>query len=143
MKDRKLLAEIEGNVMINRAYVQRKIPVESLQSLIDAHFPNMADIIDYLWLDIEGPEYALMPRFATGGSMNREDSRTICQINVELHGPLEHYKMNAEKFRNLTLQMVSETDFVPFSWVFVGHHRVALFNWRSRECVRKFIDETC
>ncbi len=53
-------------------------------------------MIDYLWLDIEGPEYRLLPQFYNSGEMTR--SITICQMNIELHGPLDKYNMTLDEF---------------------------------------------
>uniref|UniRef100_A0AC34G5M4 Methyltransferase FkbM domain-containing protein n=1 Tax=Panagrolaimus sp. ES5 TaxID=591445 RepID=A0AC34G5M4_9BILA len=56
----------------------------SFQDFLARYYKH--DIIDYLFIDIEGDEYALMKDLI----QNPEKYPTICQINVEYHSPFEN-----------------------------------------------------
>jgi hypothetical protein len=71
--------------------------VKSFSNFIRSKFSNES-VIDYLMLDIEGPEYRILPQFTNGGAMAQ---MTICQIYIELHGPLDRYKMTLAAFHTL------------------------------------------
>jgi hypothetical protein len=130
---------VKANVLGADGYISEMIQVHSLSAFLLTTFPNKTDLIDYLWLDIEGPEYRILPQFANGEAMTR--TRTVCQINVELHGTLDWYNMTLDAFYTLSKNLFTHTDYLPIHIsAFNGvHHRLMMFNWRAHACVNKYV----
>jgi hypothetical protein len=99
--------------------------------------------IDHLWMDNEGPEYSLLNFFLHNGSLT-DNGVTVCQLNVEFHGPIENYGSNKEEFAQLIIDLLSASDFIP---LYISrpyqHIRSFFFNADSAYCISKFISGWC
>lgn len=99
---------------------------QNFSTFLLAHTKPSDRVIDYLWMDIEGAEYDLLPLMKSNGPVAK--ARTICQVNIELHGPLQDYGIkNVTKFRKAIEMVLTESDFIPLH----------LTRWRDMLCVIK------
>ena len=132
---------LNASVNVNATYVYQRIAVTSLASFLMAETPT-GTVVDYLWMDIEGPEYSLLAQLSKNGPL--ANARVICQINVELHGPLDDYDVSAAKFYFVMKQLMVETNFVPIYLTRPIHHqRLTLINWFDKECVDRYVYRIC
>ncbi|KHN82812.1 Uncharacterized protein C28H8.8 [Toxocara canis] len=128
-----------ASVLINKKYHWRTIETITMKVLLRAF--GIAHV-DFLFLDIEGTEYSVLPTLSTQTDMFNE---TFCQINVELHGPLVDYGQTDAAFvRLLNSVMSRESPYVPL-WIPqpTMHHRLFLVNWKNLQCVKNFFSHWC
>uniref|UniRef100_F1LBN7 Methyltransferase FkbM domain-containing protein n=1 Tax=Ascaris suum TaxID=6253 RepID=F1LBN7_ASCSU len=128
-----------ASVLEGNKYVWRTIETVTVESLLRAF--GIAHV-DFLFLDIEGAEYSVLPVLSTQTS---ELNETFCQINVEIHGPLVDYGMTSGAFARLLNSVMSrESPYVPL-WIPqpTMHHRLFLVNWKNLRCVKNFFAHWC
>ncbi|CAJ0918321.1 unnamed protein product, partial [Mesorhabditis belari] len=64
---------------------------------------------------------------------------TVCQINVELHGPLKNYGVDGKYFDKIMLASLNSS-FLPLDIEMPYiHHQIFYLNWRNRDCVQNII----
>jgi len=127
--------EFNASVLIKNVYVWQKVKAITLVDFLKNKLNLKA--VDYLFMDIEGPEYEILPQFMSDGPI--EEYGPICSINVELHGPLESYGVNDTIFASVIRQLFNNSRYIPI-WIPppARHHRMALIDWKSEYCVNKF-----
>lgn len=86
-------ATVNSSVLIGVKYVWRKVEAVTIETFLEK---TRSLNVDYLFLDIEGAEYDILPQMVEDGSETK--SAVICQINIELHGPLKAYDMDSSGF---------------------------------------------
>jgi len=132
---------------IKRAYVNidgvsvyKDVETVALTDFIRNH--AKVDHIDYFLLDNDGPEYGILEQLQPRGVL---ENFTICQISVEMHGPLTSWNMTEAGFDQLIDSMVGRSEFLPFvsSKVIVPtlnaqHMRMFFLNVRNDYCNRMF-----
>lgn len=94
----------------------------------------------YLWVDIEGPEYSTFPQLLPDGDLDKSNI-SICQITVEMHGPLKDYT-DETSVDILIKAMIEISSFLPF-WSLptekgVAHIRTFYANVHDEYCREKF-----
>lgn len=110
------ISQISGafnmSVMIFGKYQWKIVRTQNFSTFLRAHTKPSDGVIDYLWMDIEGAEYELLPLMKSNAPVAK--ARTICQVNVELHGPLQNYSIkNVTTFRRVMEVILTESDFIP------------------------------
>lgn len=92
------------------------------------------DKIDFLWIDNEGGEYEIFRRHLI------DVKRTICQVNVEMHGPLSAYEMDTKSVDELIRLIVNDSPFLPmWSQQHVRVHITSFYiNVEDEYCLAKF-----
>ena len=125
-----------GSVLVGGKYIGKQLNTISLVEFLTNTLPR--HYVDFLNMDIEGLEYKILPEFYYNGSLEK-GGFVFCQINLELHGPLEQYGMNDMKFSKLVKTFLDESKYVPL-WVLppYSHNRMVLLDWQSSECFDKF-----
>ncbi len=109
--------------------------IDFLQQKINKRF------IDFLWIDIEGSEYDLLPQFTEGGVLYNSKI-IICQMNVEAHGPLTDFKSNFTAFGRMMTSLMEKSDFLLIKATFVaGHWRMYWINTKNEMCVKKYFEK--
>uniref|UniRef100_A0A914WV19 Methyltransferase FkbM domain-containing protein n=1 Tax=Plectus sambesii TaxID=2011161 RepID=A0A914WV19_9BILA len=73
--------------------------------------------IDHLWIDNEGAEYGLMSYFHRNGSL-ANNGITVCQLNVEFHGPIQNYNSSNEEFAAIILNLLTRLEAPLFQFHF-------------------------
>ncbi|CAJ0952862.1 unnamed protein product, partial [Mesorhabditis belari] len=125
--------KINGTVLVDGSYKTQTIP-----SITFGNYLKKINrkFIDFLLIDIEGPEYFSLPQIFESEMRNEY---TVCQINVELHGPLKNYGVDDKYFDKIMLASLSSS-FLPLDIEMPYiHHQVFYLNWRNRDCVQKSI----
>jgi hypothetical protein len=96
-----------------------------------------------LWIDNEGPEYSLLPIMQRGGILDK-NGIIICQLNMELHFPLEYYGVDAAKFGKIVLDFAEKSDFVLMNLNAPGGHlRPFFFNAFDPYCIQRYYSDWC
>uniref|UniRef100_A0A0N5AGC1 Methyltransf_21 domain-containing protein n=1 Tax=Syphacia muris TaxID=451379 RepID=A0A0N5AGC1_9BILA len=130
---------VRGSVLINGKYVWRNILTVTMPELLKIF---KLKTIDYLLIDVEGPEYDILPDIVLNKDFN---DTTICQINVEVHGPLKKYNVTEADFDKILYAIVSrKSPYIPL-WIppRSAHQRFLLVNWQNLYCVRQFFSHWC
>ncbi|TKR59665.1 hypothetical protein L596_029303 [Steinernema carpocapsae] len=97
------------------------------------------EFVEFLLLDIEGAEYSVLSPLMT------IEDYAFCQINVEIHGPLQDYGVEDKDFANLVRSILKPSSrYIPL-WIPspTMHHRFFLIDWKTRACVQKFFSHWC
>lgn len=101
--------------------------------------------VDLLLLDAEGAEYDLFPTLIREGQLERRGI-IICQLSLELHGPLFTYANNMDnrQWTPLVTEFLLNTDLLPL-WAYKTwpRHQIFLFNTTNEYCVRKYFPSFC
>lgn len=91
--------------------------------------------IDFFWVDTEGAEYQMLRKYFIDSHIDI----TICQLAIELHGPLEKYNMSGQLFSQFFISMVAKSRFMPiWSTLSKGHVRAFFINFADTYCMEKF-----
>ncbi|CAJ0925279.1 unnamed protein product, partial [Mesorhabditis belari] len=99
-------------------------PIYNTKTIASITFKNYLNkikqnFIDFLLIDIEGPEYWVLPKIFDEEMRNEY---TICQLNIEIHGPLESYGVTTKQFDALIFSSL-DSSFLPLSLPAGGTHR--------------------
>uniref|UniRef100_A0A914UXG9 Methyltransferase FkbM domain-containing protein n=1 Tax=Plectus sambesii TaxID=2011161 RepID=A0A914UXG9_9BILA len=132
--------QLNASVLINGHYTWQMVEAITLEELLINRLK--LPMIDFLFLDIEGAEYKVLPQLSSTGAL--ANKTVICQINVELHGPLPDYGMDAFMFSRVIKSLIFQSNYLPL-WVPkpTSHHRFFLIDWKSPECVQKYFTHWC
>lgn len=104
--------------------------------------------IDHLWIDNEGPEYELLKVFTDAKRLIENDIH-ICQLNIELHAPLENYGITIADFQKTFRDFTYKSPFVLMhvdmpnggaKTYLNSHHRVFLVNYLSDFCIKRYFE---
>lgn len=126
---------INASVLENGDYHRRNIEAVALDIFLH-RYVNEA-VIDYLWIDNEGPEFEIFRKYFID---SRDYNFTICQISVEMHAPLENYGMNDSKFNELMLNLLSNSNLLPLWSKEPNQHMQTFYmNLRDRVCLRRYL----
>lgn len=102
-----------------------------------------APIIDHLWIDNEGPEYGILPMFLHGKAIAQAGIQ-VCQMNVEIHWPLENQGRNLSAAGELIRAISTNSDMVPLLIHSpINHQRAFFFNANSNYCINKYVPNWC
>lgn len=100
--------------------------------------------IDYLFMDNEGAEYDILPLYFGPNSDARINDIVVCQISVEMHGPLANYGMTNDKYNELMRNILNSSPFIPlWSTAPANHVRMFLLNANDDYCVEKYLQKWC
>lgn len=123
---------LTANVLENNHYHLKTVPTITFADFLKNY--AKVDHVDYAFLDNEGPEYGMFEQFLPGGELATNDV-SICQISVEMHGPIGLYQME-KKFDSLITGLVNSTAFLPF-WSArpMNHMRSYYVNIRDKYCL--------
>ena len=99
----------------------------------------------------------MLEKYLVGGGLSKAGV-TVCQINIELHGPLRKYGLvelerlwtgaselcryhyNSEQFDKLMADIVEQSDFLPVTLTDpINHSRGLFLNSRNPDCLAKFV----
>ncbi len=78
---------MQALVLIDGNYKHQNVTAMSMANFLKSSL-KPDEIVDSLWLDMEGPEYNILPQLFARGSLSQA---IICQINVEIHGPVDQF----------------------------------------------------
>lgn len=78
---------MRANVNVGGKYENQIVPAMSMANFLNRTL-KPDEIVDSLWLDMEGPEYNILPQFFANQSLSLA---VICQINVEIHGAMDQF----------------------------------------------------
>ncbi|PAV78598.1 hypothetical protein WR25_09589 [Diploscapter pachys] len=93
--------------------------------------------IDDAWIDNEYAEYAMMHYFYRNGTLDRNNI-TICQFNMEIHGPQDNVNMK-ETFRQFLSRLLDDGRYGIFRPVKGGHYRLFFLNLENKKCLEKYV----
>ncbi|KAK6054251.1 hypothetical protein COOONC_08244, partial [Cooperia oncophora] len=123
----------KANVLINSSYVDRNVVHIELVYFLTELVGHK--VYDDIWIDAEGAEYDMFPYFYRGGLLD-QNGITLCQFNIEVHGPNEEQK---EMFRKFILEMLKDNRYAVFRIVQGRHMRLYFLNFSDYNCVSKYI----
>lgn len=125
---------LKASVYENGAYNFKNVTTMNLEEFLKKQVG--VDRIDYFWVDNEGAEYEMLRKYFIEGHLDV----VACQMPIELHGPLEKYNMNGEKFSQFVIDLIAKSHFLPlWSYLSKGHVRAFYINMVDQYCVDKFI----
>ncbi len=94
-------------------------------------------LIDFFWVDNEGPEYDLAPYLKKDGSLDAANI-TICQINMEFHED-KGAKDGFLRFANVMPHIVNYSNYLPLvSNTEFNNNRIFFVNANDMRCVEKY-----
>lgn len=126
----------------NEQYEMRTVKAMSLGEFLKEKIRKK--VIHFVSMDAEGSEYRLLPYLSSGGNFysafdSQNEMVTICQMMIELHGPLKDYEITTQKFEKMFLGFIASSPYVPLRAYSPGnHHRMLVFNAMDPECSRIF-----
>lgn len=137
-----LLYSIDDDILFSEKYQWKNVSSMDLATFLLKQVNR--NVIDHLWMDNEGPEYALLPLMVREGILDKNNI-TVCQLNVELHWPLQTYsKMNERQFgEEIVLKFVRDSKFLPLDSYFIGHFRAFYINAYDDYCVERYLSDWC
>lgn len=127
---------LEATVLENGSYHAKNVTAITFMELLTKY--ARVDHVDYLFMDNEGPEYAFLEQLQPNGPV-AQSGISICQLSVEMHGPLQSYGMNETRFDELIQATIARTSYLPF-WAAYGgvHIRLFFLDVRNQYCLSTF-----
>lgn len=132
---------LKSSVLFNNVYSTKEVSnIEFVQFITQTIGYRT---FDYFFLDNEGPEYDILPMLHRGGAVET-NGIILCQISVELHGPLNAYGMNETKYDLVIKNLIAFSPFIPIWQAAPANHvRMFLFNAENEYCVENFLQSFC
>ncbi|KAJ1353180.1 hypothetical protein KIN20_009755 [Parelaphostrongylus tenuis] len=96
------------------------------------------NFIDYIIMDIEGPEYDIIPLIAVE-NLFVDNNIAICQMNVEFHKPPP--KERKARYSKIMYDLVRAGRYGILRHEKPGYQRMFLVNYREPKCVKKYLDQ--
>lgn len=134
----------EANVIVNsmnESYAKASVLHRDFVDFITKDVGRQ--VVDVLFLDGEGAEYVILPYLMKDGKAGRHGI-LVCQISVELHGPVEKYGLNISRWTQIVTDFLLQSDFVPL-WTPQPqyHQRMILINSGANLCRRQIFGSKC
>ncbi|KAI6200833.1 hypothetical protein M3Y96_00776400 [Aphelenchoides besseyi] len=124
------LARIRGH---DKAYHTQEANHSGFTSFIQRH--NGERLIDLINIDIESAEYGVLTKLIT----DKSKLPIVCQINVELHWPLEKYGLKTDYAFQSVFNFLSNNTFTILNIDSSRHLlRVFMVNTADEQCLKKF-----
>ena len=129
----------EADVIDLLTFLHRYLPSSPSKGSLWAKSKQQPFLIDHLWLDNEGPEYPMLRKYFVGDGLRRAGWE-LCQLNVELHGPLNQYHFSHEQYDALMSDLFRNSSYLPITASDpINHVRMTFFNFRSLACLQRYI----
>ncbi len=101
---------------------------------------RMNSVIQFLFLDGEGAEYALLPYFLSGAL----DHVGICQISLELHGPIQRYGIKSDEDYDILMRnFFRNSNYIPIWVQSLDHNRIFMIDIKNSQCIAQFYRGLC
>lgn len=143
------VSDVSGSKLANVLTNPEKIFTYSVAKVPHISFKDFlqikanVNVVDFLFLDGEGSEYKILPQMQIGGELDRGNI-TICQLSVELHGPVEDYGFTKDQWDLFMRNFLLKSNYLPLWTPYpANHHRMFFVNYANRICIEKFFKYWC
>lgn len=118
-----------ASVLVNGSYSKQIVTYTSIENFLKQ---IKIKHVDYLIMDAEGAEYGLLPLLE---KTKVAHDLIICQLNLELHMPVEQYNMTNDRLNKIFVDFIFNSRLIPI----FGRERSVWIDVLSPNCRDKYL----